>query len=486
MNKTDVDWSQVESEFLCTYCHELLYTDIKLKIEYCLTPTCENTIPSGILTKTSSVLELYGKEKAKLNLERIQCSQAELTKHVYQKRAQMLDEFYSNPLIPIDFSIVLALGELLTDASSMPSVGRKVGVGKFEELIKKYINLDKLIDEIEDIENYRNVIGGSGETLLLKYWPVFQAQWKNFGIISRGERFEKTFQYNKIERGAQQKFSWGQDFSEFFKENFTHCLAVKYAYEKYYRTKKQHEYAVEGGDIATFFGLFYLMKTSFAYFDKKSLERQLRLTLPHRKINDFLEEYSGGKNIPIFINVGNGLYLFHKFTLLHYIFYLVGIYSPKSKSKTIQEAKESASKLFEEEIRNKFRKNGWIVVPEPVKLAEEKYEYDIVAIKADNSAVCLVEAKFHDMPPSAISGQTLLKQQLYSEDQGALPIAIKQVERLNYFTSNIGDFKKKVPELSAVGAICKVFGVVVTKWKPLINRYGGVLLSSFDEEFIPI
>ncbi|MEK6843419.1 MAG: hypothetical protein AABY04_02935 [Candidatus Micrarchaeota archaeon] len=487
MDVLAVDWDNLESEYLCPYCHQLLYTEFKTKVDYCLTKTCKKSIA----TKTNTAPVSVDKEKNRklLNLRLLLLNQRELVSYIYYKRGKIIDELFSKPLIPSNYYELLALGEILMELNHFPPVGRSKDTAKFDEIIVQYLKLINEIDFIEDIENNRTVIGSKDEILQIKYWPVFLEQYRNYGILTPGTNLKELFQYATLEQRSKHKFEFGKgDFSEFFKEHYAQIIAIKYILERYFRTKQQYAYNVDPFDIVALLGLFFSIPDGYSTWDESSLRKHLeKNSKGSRKFNIFSQEYLNGNKVPIISFIDQKQIRLHSKTLLFFIFYLVGLYSLKStnpqSSRILIEPKEKASGNFEEEIREKFRSNDWQVKKSCFRLYENTFDYDVIAVKNDKSRICLVEAKYLDIPPSSISGITLLKDKVLDE-QGEIVFANRHEERLNFFSKHFAEFKKKIPILEGTDSSTSVNAVIVYKWKPVLKKYRSISFFSLDESFI--
>ena len=227
----------------------------------------------------------------------------------------------------------------------------------------------------------------------------------------------------------------------------------------------------------------YLLSLFFSYGPNtfvKVPEKQLHTHF----IKNYGDEY---KNYKVFINkvckedskfpifiYDNRFYYISKHNLL--LFVLWGIYST-SQNKFVQDARMEASRIFEEIIMNEFR-DGFETPFEPsFKLSDNSYDYDVIAFSKKHKILFLIEAKYKDFPPSAMSGANLINH-ILEGDKGLIKESQKHELRKKYFVDNLDKFSKRANcDLSEY----KIKMLIVMKYTPLIERCDDVEIFSFDK-----
>ena len=481
----------LESDYLCSHCHRLLYIELKSREEYCLTPKCQNYPPFQLATNTAPVKSDLSEKKSKL-LSKIKnrFNHENLVDYLFWRRIELLKQFYSGK--PLNTDLFFTLGEMLIELNSHKCFGRSKSKGSIDKIVNDYVKLIDYLNFVEDTENQRVILTKIGKVLTLKYWHVFLNQWENYGLVSSGKIGSKDlFKFESIDmkKSPRVKIERDMEFSDFFKSHYTHSIALRYMLGKYYRTKEQYDYQTSNVDIAALLGLQYSLKKEQEIWSKQGLKSHLdKTSQDKRDFEDFSREYIDGNKVPIIVKLKNNAYLLDWITLMFFLFHLVGCYalSPKPEEKDakriLSEPKELASEVFEDEIREILREREWSTTNEEFKLRKASPAYDVIAVNEDGDEIFLIEAKYHDISPSSISGKTLIQQVLFSScDDNLITISKKHSKRMDFFKNNFHDFKEKLSILKNADDKAKITVIVVTKWTPLIHEYGNVMLLDFDE-----
>lgn len=135
-----------------------------------------------------------------------------------------------------------------------------------------------------------------------------------------------------------------------------------------------------------------------------------------------------------------------------------------------------ASKVFENFLLSEFKKVFETPFEPSFKLSKNSYDYDIIAFSKKHKKIFLIEAKYKDLPPSSMSGFNLINHVLNGK-KGLIEESEKHKLRKEYFIKNINKFSEIANcDLSKY----EINMIIVTKYTPLIKRYGDIEIISFE------
>lgn len=486
----------VVSNYLCSVCKKPLFFELKGKEDLCVNPRCILCPPLRFHDVAHArVLKRQLKDTvSELKLRIIRANKRLFTDFLHLERRAVIKNLLATG--QTQFEKILVIDEMLILANSLKFVGRKKKPAFFQKILKDYTKLFRARNQIEDLENLRNLLSVEKEVYLLKYWTAIIELYKSYGIIS-GKKTDpsEAFKYAKIDRRVKEKaeFKPGIEIEKIFEQEFDTITALKYLLEGHYRTAKQHSYDPTALDIAVLLGLFFSVRGDVEHWPEKSLrlhyERTVRAQSTFKgDYESFAEKYATSKKVAPIIVFNGSSFILDKETLLFYIHYLVGqnrriIEGQKvSGERIIIKKKQQASKVFEEYIRKCLREYDFKGPDQPLEISEqnEKHEYDVIGVKEIEKEVVLVEAKYRDLSPSSLTGKTLVQQELFDEDNGLLVEAAKHQRRLEFFHRYFQRFKREL-SLASSRDEYQVHAWMVTKQIPLISRYRQVSVFSYGD-----
>jgi hypothetical protein len=314
---------------------------------------------------------------------------------------------------------------------------------------------------------------------------------ENYGITHHTKaESEDLFKYLNVDSKAIRKFDPTQpaDLSEFLKNTFLQSTRLRLMFGLHRRTSQIFKYKANQIDVAALWDLFLSVAQATEYWSLDRLKHHFERHVPAGKIRDFSEfrnQFIDSKELSPIIARNNGACCVDRDTILFFLPFLGGheIETPEGKSiQIMSEKKNEAAGYFEGRIREQLGYKNYAVTNDAIKV--DKYQYDVIAVKEDLKQILLVEAKYKDFSPSAISGKTLLEQELYDGKEGLLAEAIRQLKRHELFLSQSDRFTKLIPVKGKVEEYA-VSSFIVTKYQPLISKYKTIKICSY-ENFISI
>jgi len=465
-----------ESEYICE-CENLLYQDVKTREDFCLNPKCNKFVNQTIKNDTRILEDQFKKEETKLSLELLQFSKERLIDFLFVTRENLLQNYLLN--VGMDIQAFYTINRLLMKINNTSFHGRTKSEKKFSEFLTKFTKHTYELNFADDIMNGIYALTDS-HTLIIKYSKVFTKLFENYGITNQ-KRLQQgtTFRYIDIDikNDFEQKYQEGTDLIEYYKRFYRLMVSINYFLNYHYKQSFYFKYEFTKQDTAFLLSIFYsiegsIMELSSSNF-KKHLIKNNPDTTSHRTFIYNLAE--NPEIVPIFFRK-NHTFLFGKMTSLFFAFYIMGVQAKN----IMQEGKEIASVVFEDEIRQELRKKDYYVpFDKEFSLYKNSYSYDIIAISDNKKKVFLIEAKYKDISPSSMNGKTLINQELMGE-KGLIAVSDKQNERLNFFKEHITDFStalnKNIEDYS-------LNAFIITKFDPLISKRKEVILSSSEEFF---
>ena len=252
-----------------------------------------------------------------------------------------------------------------------------------------------------------------------------------------------------------------------------------------------HEYPAKRSDLVALHSLLRMCKEPRHY---AFTERELRLAYEEamRKsgmtgdCDSFLKSYASGQPCAPVLVFDGQRYWFDRATLQAFISYIEplndradGSQRTSGRQAFCDQAKQLGD-VFERWVRDKFRKEGWDVLPEEgkeLKLGPRGYEYDCVAIDRDSKTIVVGEAKFENIAPSAIPANNTVDRLALDKKNGLLHHAKTHAEKSALFRRHLYAGKLDLAQPLEY----RVVPVIVTKHSPLIKKHLAVHLMSYPE-----
>ncbi len=479
-------------EFICPFCFDPWYEDIENGFETCVNENClifdkslgikKPALPKELKVEmethhTEVIAKLLGFESSFLR------------RYLYDARRAIISDLHTRTrgiYIPKFF----ALNELLCELNSNSPIGSSTSATEVEDLIKLYTEYSEQLNMLDDILTLRRYLGpGVEKVYSIKYWSAFNQMLKNYGITTpAGEESEDLFKYLDVDAKAIKPFDATNisDLSEYFKNTFLYSSRLRLLFGLHRRTSQMFKYKVHLIDVAALLGLLFSIKEKIEYWPVDRLRRHFARHVPAGKMRDFSEfqnQFIDGKELAPIIVRDDGACCVDRDTILFFLHYLAGHEVEFPEGNQIQimgDKKNEVASYFEDWIREQLAHKEYAVTDAPLEV--DGHQYDIIAVNEGLKRILLVEAKYKDFSPSAISGKTLLEQELYDDKEGLLPEAIRQSKRHEFFLSHVDRFTKRVPVKEQLNAYA-VRSFVVTKYPPLISRYKMIKLCS-SEDFL--
>ncbi len=488
---------RTHSDFLCALCHSLLYVTPDGKDEICSNPKCVcfpvGTIFGDAAETVSPQLHSDMKQQKEDLIKRIEKTHgSSFTRFLYEMRLSLLEHFLKNGMLP-SIGAFFTCNELLMLLNSIHHTANETDEEVFNNIFNDYDNYASELDFMEEVQNKRYLLSTKGESAyVLKYLRAVSVLRQNYGLTSKtasGLITDHLFKYNHIDSLAKKhiELKRGMDFGEFFDQMFSHIWALKYLLQMYYRIKVQFDYSTSIYDIAALLGLFLSLSAieneKLTLIDDKWLkEHYNKHAKGQRSYEDFATEYVDGKEkSPIMVRLNDKI-IVDRVTILFFVPYLVGLNKDKVPQQTVtgserlKAKKQELGKIFEQHIRDITRNNDYKVPPDSVQI---KYEYDVIGVSETNKRILLIDAKYRDFSPSAITGVNLIDHELLDEHAGLLLEVIRHQERLDYFLKHFDEFKEKIQTEGNLNDY-KIKAIVVTKYPPLISKYRQVHVLDYD------
>ncbi len=486
------DPSDYDSEYLCKQCGGLLYVINENGSDVCINESCKS-FPDFQFHDPSEAgspelhHQLFSIQTALISKIK-KCDPVLLAKYAFDKRKRMITasmQFGEAASIP-DF---LSLGELLMMLNTYPPAGHITNSAFFELICQESKRLVEYLNFIDGIGENRYLLvkaPSSVKIIQMKYLSVVHDMHKSYGLASSAtpDDISELFQFEDIQAMTTQDVEPGPaiDFADYFDGMWPFVIALRYLLSLNYRTSKHYNYDCVAEDLAA------LLSFSESLSDNETRAVSLSNVERHYNIQPrapkpfqrFFDKYIGSQDkVPIFVQAGGNV-LMDRSTLLFFMMYLHGHYEvsgsdKRVRSPRIQQKKADTGIAFEAYLRSKMSERGFTGPDESV--ITKSFEYDILMASAAQQRIVLIEAKFQDPSPSSISAHTLIKQELLVPTQGLLPIAQRQMDRLDYFNHNKAEFKQYFNS-SDGWENYDIEAYVITKHSPILSRYKQVKIIS--------
>jgi hypothetical protein len=477
-----IDPILLESDYLCQICKNLIYFNIKSGEEYCSNPRCAFYPDFNLATDSKEVEKSLEKKEQSIKLSSKRLNYQFTLRYLYAKRHQLINDSHKTKSVNIED--ILLIDDVLKYLKLHPTLGRAARPIDAEKFLDDYRNFFQIKTMLDDIKIGRIIIAENGAVLRLKYWDVVLDLYRAYGLVSSLDSLSDAFKYKEIDKQKIVPITphRGMEFSRFFQQNFPHIISQKYKLQKFYTIGHNYKYRTKPIDLAALLGLFFSIDEGITEWSLNGIRQHYERTCDASNIShettSFLDQYMNNKDlVPILVRIGDKV-LFDKHTLLFYIFYLIGLVQSQNGSDIVNEAKQLAADVFEDECRKIIRDRGYQVYPKELK--SPRYGYDLMGVSESKKKIIIGEAKYRDLPPSSISGETLLQQELYPEtDEGLYGRILTHLNRVRYFEDNFPWFKEKL-DIKGCLEDYEIIPIIVNKFKPIAKKYWKIILIDYD------
>lgn len=482
------------STYLCTECKQPLYVELSLDRDVCTNSKCIIFFPRVIFFNIDEEERLQrelDEREQKFDARIKKMDRTRLVRYVYGRRQRLIRGMMTTG--QMDIKEFLTIDDLLTTLNSSTPLGKDKTRSDFDRFFSDYMEFFEHKTFIEDVQNRRIMLSKAKDLFGLKYWNAILDLYRSYGIVNARDP-KGPFQYWEITSKVKEDIPLeiGQDWSDHFEQYYDFIIQQKYLLEMYYFTSLQHRYDPTGLDIAVIFGLWLSAKKELETWNRISLEYHYNrsATSVGGNFSDFESQYIASRELAPIVVYDGSSYLFDRYTTLFYALYLIGRNQRKVTGQTgiglqqIIRKKQETAEIFEANIRRWLQSAGYSVQSQPlvVEFGGEEYEYDVVAVDDVKERVEIVEAKFRDLSPSSLTGQTLVQQELIDPDnpeKGLLHVAIRQQKRLHFMQAHAQQFEAKLGLTKPLNKY-KIRAWIVTKHPPLISKYRSVKILVWD------
>ena len=409
--------------------------------------------------------------------------------NLYMRRRYILKDF---PHV-IDLEL-LAIDYLMTCIDRTKCCGINTDVQMCNTVITKCINSCNLLDHVMMFAEKILLEDADKNPYIIKYFDVIQNEFmKDLGLINfKRHGFKDVNFYDFIDIKARPRLEeHPHDFGTMIQKFPTQAFAINHLFKMGNIASQIHKYPANTADLATLFSFYVQCKKDICYaIDIHELRSTYDGVVRQGKLSGdfdtFLETYvSGHTYAPVLVSNGKQ-YLFDGNTLFIFLIYISclndrieGTQRISGKQAFMDHIKKTDA-VFESQIRVDFRAKGWDVFPNEGermtrRLDGEEYEYDCVAINHHSKLIVLAEAKYENMPPSAISEKNLVSH-IVLDKKGLLHHAKRHHARSGFF--------RRYRDKMGLGLVqpfdYNLVSVIVTKYTPMINKHLTVHLMSYD------
>ena len=466
-------------EFICPFCFSPWYQEIRsTKFEICVNPNCSIYDRALGLKEPRASEELDTRRNSihsEIILRLSEFDNSFIRRYLYETRRSIIYAWRTRTK-GFDIPGFFALSELLLELNHHSPIGKSTSVTEVRDLVKSYLEYSKQINFLDDLLTLRIYMDRDQNVYRIKYWSAFNQMLENYGITHHTKvESEDLFKYLDVDAKAIKPFDPTKltDLSEYFKNTFLHSARLRLLFGLHKRTSQIFKYKVYLIDVAALVALFFSIQQATECWPIDRLRELFQRNVPvgyKREFTEFRSQFIDSKELsPIILRSDDACYV-DRDTLLFFLHYLVGneVETPEgNKIQMIGDTKNVAANSFEGWIGNELVNKKYAVTSGPIEVA--KHEYDVIAVNEDLKRILLIEAKYKDFSPSAISGRTLLEQELYDDKEGLLIEAIRQLKRHDFFLSQPDRFTKLIPAIERIGNYA-VSSFVVTKYQPLISK----------------
>lgn len=495
------DLAYTDSDYLCPLCHELLYLDASAGKDICFNAACLSYTHLGEITE--NVVDHEGPLRAEEQLRQSvrdfrSFSRKFLFTRLYRERTHWFSSYLKGGGLP--GNIVAAIEYLMTRLACNASWGSSEDELEYRRKFDTYFQNFDIMRLVETISSKDYILTPAGQAFVVKYSRALEVFRRTIGVVSstsmksRGDLHSFSFIDEKAKgRPADHVF----DFAKRYKRFAPNIVSLTHMFRAGHTVSRMHKYPSKSADFEALQSLWKKCRPNrLETITREKLrhiyDATLAKTQMHGDFDQFLADYaSGEKYAPVLVFDGEK-YRFDYPTLFLYMAYIYsnnracsGIQT-ESGSATHGRTRQEASAHFEAEVRRVLRAAGFETHP---RTDGEKFkpsfggkcrEFDCVAVDRDSKVIVLVEAKYRDIPPSSMTGSTLVDHLVLDRQSGLLGQANDHHARRQFFIRNfshMGEFGLRLDESFLDYAI---HTLLVTKHEPLISHHKSVRIVSYD------
>ncbi len=497
----DLVLGDIQSDFLCAHCGNLLYLGTSDEPEVCLNKNCKRWPFSYLETvdprKTGQprVDKVLIQQEERILGQIKSCDVAELRRFAYEERRRIIQSFFEDGAM-LFVNKFLALGELLIltqrlGITRLHTAG-SAELSKFQKIIQQVTDWAGLHRYMEDLRTgrfrlLRRMDGtiDDNSPYRIKYDLAVHEAELTMGLVSKSGDLQSDalFRYSIIEQQATPDVPpTPTDLADILERFWPTTLQLRQGLRYHYRTSVQYGYTPNPLDMSVLVGwclqLWPEANTGRIPIEKEKdeIDRIERIFVQYPELGrssaDFVAEYVDSKcRVPLVVRVPDA-WLLDKWTLFFFILHLMGSRSLRTSTSVrlneplLDRMRGRAGQEFELWLRSELDRAGFRGPDCPVRVG---FEYDILRISEEKKSIVLADAKYRDVNPSSFTGENLIRQEL-TGDHALLDEAARQQERLGYFRANPDQFRRHL-EPERPWADYKVASFVITKHIPLISKY---------------
>ena len=501
VNKDAVNLENFASAYVCLECSGLLYRlPSTPRQESCLTLGCsqrDHRIAEVLAVSlgTQPILEAETEEReSKIVAQLKKWKRGKLATRTWAARRDIsLQMFDSGQMTSI--GRFHDLEELLILLNRHPHVssGYLDSTSQFESLLDLVHEWADGLRWVESLEHKRFALinfEGMRVAVAMSYENAIQELYATLGYVQRKpSESTRLFPYQTVEQVVSETFErrqtggWGDAIAPLWPL----ILSLRYVLETSHRGALQHHYQPDASDMSVIFGWYQttvelgtngIVPAKDTVVQTGQYQQQFDELGLTKSGNEFIAKYvTNLQLVPIIVSSDLGWHL-DRPTILLYLLYL---HSQLERDTTVleyrgrgllDEAKDLAAIEFENWLRKELTSRGFECLEMPLKLPGKrhtKFEYDIVALSEIRGLIVIAEAKYRDPPPSSLTGDNLVTQELAGAD-GLATHARTQQERLEYFKDHlVAGTTGLNPQNPLYTYVIENF--VVTKHIPLVHQY---------------
>jgi len=494
LDKSELHWA--DSDYLCLFCYDPLYYNVKSKKEICANPNCVMYQKQPRIFPYDPNSPGVRKFKDDYQQAAVKCYQFTrefLFNRLYEIRVKACADFFTqNNLV---LNQLLGINYLIVSVARNVSWGSSTDVQLCDQIINECLCRYNDLKFVEEVELRIFLIDEYSEPYTMKYYDEIVEIRKVLGIVNKNRNTpEDVNSFYFLEKQARVgNPSSPFDFETIFKNHFGLVITTNHLFKLGYFISKVHQYPAKTVDLAVLFSLWPICKpTQLCFIDQNGLKEIYDGVVQKNNLTgnfpEFLDNYASGNNFaPILIHDGTRFH-FDYFTLFIFMFYVFSLNrtiegtQTLSGFKTLNDQRKIAAKRFELLIREKFRNEGYIIYPQDdsdliITVGNKTHEYDCIAVDHSAKLVVLAEAKYEDIAPSSTAGETIVEQAILDGHDGSLIHAKDQHERRGFFTRNCEKFPCGIKQFWDY----KITSVVITKHTPMINKHLTTHFMSYEK-----
>jgi len=479
-----------DSAYLCKRCGGLIYYDIAANKQVCLNPECQD-YPKEI--------EVYGTTEADLKLINSQFAEIErklgqmvstcdykfLALSLLQMRRNIVARFFTSGRMHIDSFLVS--NDILSYIPKYKSLGIRQNARTLGTIVRLYKEYSDYLKMTEDLKEGRYVLTKAPPNCLLrlKYYDVILEEiWPSYGLVDiKSMPNIDNFRYHEVIQKlvSKQGTITTTDYGPLFDNLWPFAIGFQYLVKRNYATALKYQYTVTPVDLANILSVIVSLKDN----EVKTLPMMnllmhfIKQPQRDKDFTDFIGMLSGDSGKAPILFKTNGDVMLDRRTMLLFFVLLhtqhVASSATPSGQQSINLHRQQAGTEYETYLKTKLEEKGYRCMPRSTRVAG--LDYDQIGISESKRELLLVETKFRDPSPSSFSRHTLIDQEFTLVKDGLLPQAIKHQKRYDLVFEKPLLFQAKLGLKSNITNYA-IKAYLVTKFTPLMNSYGNVIIMS--------